>query len=58
MILAAAVSLATVYGLAQHSLVHEVSPADLEEYRRIVAEHANLKCECSTPSIKYADPRP
>ena len=55
MILAAAVSLATVYGLAQHSLVHEVSPADLEEYRRIVAEHANLKCECSTPSIKYAD---
>ena len=33
MILAAAVGLATVYGLAQHSLVHEVSPADLEEYR-------------------------
>lgn len=54
-ILSAAVSLATVYGLAQHSLVREVSPADLEEYRRIVAQHENLKCECSTPSIKYAD---
>ena len=55
MILGAALSLVTIYGLTDTSLVQEVSPKNLDDYRRILAEHPNVKCECSASSIKYSD---